>query len=726
MHVRECSISVCDDLSIRGRCFIPYRILLKNHSQVIIGSPCLLTLLDINTQKITTLVCSYWPKSFPVEDNSNSPKDVQIDPIVFVNSETEQDTLAMHTKQCQNISLIKNFKNASNVVLSHLRGRLQPDKLRLVLHGVFVCVNATIHIGNDVFKVVSLQPNSEQSTKMNMYKLQTNTQYQIEEDSVEEKREPIEKVMNNVAEQENDLLFTRISKQMLSLVRSATEILAHRARYYSILVQGPSNVGKTHDVRLCAKLLHIPLIYINCGTVTHPQSLVRKCLRAIVKQNEKLSEKISVILFLDDMDKCAGFNSSHVQQIIDFVCDEPKKLFLIIIGSTKINIDVCTRTKFQRNIFLTPPTREERFEFLTSYIGTISEVDMKSISERTIGYMCGDLNRLVKEILAKRKNEVISTSLIIACIKRLNIRPSLVRKDEVEDNSTSSINVDWWKQIGGLDEIKQKLKQAAEWPMKYPKSFERLGLDPPRGILLYGPPGCAKTTLVRALARSIHSTFLYCNVAQIYSPYLGEAERELRNVFQKARLLNPSIIFLDEIDAIVGRRDFTEGSKSNSGSVESRVLSTLLNEMDGIESTKNLLIIAATNRPDCIDAALLRPGRLDHILYVPPPDRDSKLRILEIFFKDIPVIDKEDIAENIANDENISGDMTGAELESLCREACMCAMREWERKGADYNENVKVELGHFIDARKRIQPIIRRDGNLIEKYRLFEKNFYRK
>ncbi|EFC47198.1 predicted protein, partial [Naegleria gruberi] len=239
-----------------------------------------------------------------------------------------------------------------------------------------------------------------------------------------------------------------------------------------------------------------------------------------------------------------------------------------------------------------------------------------------------------------------------------------------------------WNKIGGLSNLKQKIRQAAEWPMKYPDSFKRLGLQPPRGILLYGIPGTGKTTLVRTLALSTNSTFIYCNVAQVYSPYVGEAERAIRDIMSKARMMNPSVVFFDEIDAIVGKRDFSMGGAD---SVSSRVLSTLLNEMDGIESTKNLLVVAATNRPDMIDSALMRPGRLEHLLHVPPPDKEAKESIFEIHTKNLgetflnssnQLIHRSEFIKNLVECEEISGDMTGAEIEALCREACMAAIRD--------------------------------------------------
>jgi SpoVK/Ycf46/Vps4 family AAA+-type ATPase len=217
---------------------------------------------------------------------------------------------------------------------------------------------------------------------------------------------------------------------------------------------------------------------------------------------------------------------------------------------------------------------------------------------------------------------------------------------------------------------------------------------------------------------------LYCNVAQIYSPYVGESEASLRRVFTEARIMSPSIVFLDEIDALVGKRFEHGNPNGNNSGVESRILSTLLNEMDGVEQTNQLLVIAATNRPDMIDSALMRPGRLDHILYVPPPDDISRRSILKIHTKNLPIENCEQLVEKLASEDDITGDMTGAELEALCREAFMVAMRQHFSKGNCDMLGLNVDFDHFIQARQRVSPILKKYPNMITSYLSFEKHFY--
>lgn len=231
-----------------------------------------------------------------------------------------------------------------------------------------------------------------------------------------------------------------------------------------------------------------------------------------------------------------------------------------------------------------------------------------------------------------------------------------------------------WSDIGGLDEVKRRMRQAVEWPLLYADSFTRLGLQAPRGVLLYGPPGCSKTTLVRAAATAARATFFSMSGADVFSPYVGEAERTLRVLFRRAREAAPAVIFLDEVDAMVARRDLdgTGSGGGGAGSEASGVLSTLLNEMDGVESAAGVLVVGATNRPHMLDAALMRPGRFETRLLVPLPDLRARRVILDIHTRRTPLHDEVSLDDVAARTEGF----TGAELESVCRESAMHALRE--------------------------------------------------
>lgn len=277
-----------------------------------------------------------------------------------------------------------------------------------------------------------------------------------------------------------------------------------------------------------------------------------------------------------------------------------------------------------------------------------------------------------------------------------------------------------WDQIGGLDEVKLKLKQSIEWPMLYPEAFVRLGLCRPRGVLLYGPPGCAKTTLVKAAAGSTHCAFLSVGGADLYSPYVGDSEKALAQLFRQARACAPCILFLDEIDSLIGSRS----NNQTPNSVQTRLLSVLLNEMDGIglktlerrgtekilqaegaeeNSTqkqlecqevcnKEVMVVAATNRPDCLDSALLRPGRLDQIIYVPPPDHQARLCILRVCTQSMPVCADVCLEELAAKTELYSG----ADLENLCKEAALLALQEENMEASTIKHTYFLRsLGHM-------------------------------
>lgn len=278
-----------------------------------------------------------------------------------------------------------------------------------------------------------------------------------------------------------------------------------------------------------------------------------------------------------------------------------------------------------------------------------------------------------------------------------------------------------WEQIGGLEDVKLKLKQSIEWPLKYPHEFVRMGLTQPKGLLLYGPPGCAKTTLVRALATSCHCSFVSVSGADLFSPFVGDSEKLLSQVFRQARANTPAIVFLDEIDSILGSR-----SVSKTGcNVQERVLSVLLNELDGVGLktierrgsksdqqgkykelkkneevefeevfNRNVIIVAATNRPDVLDDALLRPGRLDKMIYIPPPDEKGRLSILKICTKNMPV--GPDVSlENLAAETCF---FSGADLGNLCKEAALLALQE------DGLEATTVKQEHFLKSLKAVKP----------------------
>ncbi|MCK4380649.1 MAG: AAA family ATPase, partial [Candidatus Lokiarchaeota archaeon] len=259
-----------------------------------------------------------------------------------------------------------------------------------------------------------------------------------------------------------------------------------------------------------------------------------------------------------------------------------------------------------------------------------------------------------------------------------------------------------WEQVGGLDDLKQKLVEAVDWPLSHPTIFTRMGINPPKGILLYGPPGCGKTLLARAVATESKANFISIKGPELLSKWVGESEKAIREVFRIAKQASPCIIFFDEFDSIAPSR----GRHTSDSGVTEKVLSQFLTELDGLEVMKDILVIAATNRPDILDPALIRPGRIDRILLVPLPDEKGRLEILKIFTKEMP------LASNIKLEDlndTING-FSGADIETWCREAAMIALRENIRAR-------KISLEHFKEARKELNPTLTKE--VLEWYEKF-------
>jgi transitional endoplasmic reticulum ATPase len=264
------------------------------------------------------------------------------------------------------------------------------------------------------------------------------------------------------------------------------------------------------------------------------------------------------------------------------------------------------------------------------------------------------------------------------------IEPSAMREVLVEVPRVT------WENVGGLDDVKNEIIEAVEWPLKYPEKFKKFGIKPPKGVLLYGPPGTGKTLIAKAVAHETQANFISVKGSELLSKWLGESEKAVRKIFRKARQVAPCIVFFDEIDAIAQMRGFDEGSRA----VE-RVVNQILTEMDGLEELEGVIVIGATNRPDILDPALLRPGRFDRLVYVKPPDRRSRYVIFKIHTRGMPLFDDVDL-EELAE---ITEGYVGADIEAVCREAVMLAFRE------DMDVEI-IKMRHFHEALKKIKPSV--------------------
>jgi len=314
----------------------------------------------------------------------------------------------------------------------------------------------------------------------------------------------------------------------------------------------------------------------------------------------------------------------------------------------------------------------KKLEFESSS-GKSREEFVVALAGRTHGYVGADLEAVVRggfTLALKRRRQAADENAntekkeVVLCegdfeAALKDVKPTAMREIFIEPPTVR------WSDIGGQEEVKQRLREAVEWPLTHPEVFARLGGTPRKGLLLYGPPGCSKTLTAKALATEAGLNFMAVKGPELFSMYVGESERAVREIFRKARAASPSIIFFDEIDALSATREGHNGGGVN-------VLTSLLNEMDGIEALKNVVVLAATNRPEIIDPALMRPGRLDTILYVGPPDSAARSQILNIKTSKMAVAEDVDLDEV---GERLDG-FSGAEIVNICDEAIHYAMRE--------------------------------------------------
>lgn len=275
-------------------------------------------------------------------------------------------------------------------------------------------------------------------------------------------------------------------------------------------------------------------------------------------------------------------------------------------------------------------------------------------------------------------------------ITKITPKTKLVIQSRIVQEKTLRTSITY-EDIGGLQEQIQRVREMIELPLRFPELFQRLGIEPPKGVLLYGPPGCGKTLLAKAVATESEANFITIKGPEVYSKWVGESEKAIRETFRKARQAAPAVIFLDEIESIAPRKDMMEDSSG----VTNRVASQLLAEMDGIEELTDIVVIGATNRPDLLDPAILRPGRFDRLVYIPPPDERSRLEILTIYTRDMPLAEDVSLEDMASRSEGFSG----ADLESLCREAALAALRR------DINSE-KVTRIDFEEAFTLVKPSI--------------------
>ncbi|MBI5398875.1 CDC48 family AAA ATPase [Candidatus Woesearchaeota archaeon] len=476
-----------------------------------------------------------------------------------------------------------------------------------------------------------------------------------------------------------------------------------------VLLHGPPGTGKTLLAKAVAAETNSNFISINGPEIM--SKYYGQSEENLRKKFDDAEKNAPSIIFIDEIDAIATKREETkgeverrvVAQLLALMDGLQSRGKVVVIAATNMphSLDPALRRpgRFDREIEIGVPTKEGRLNILkihTRNMPLAKNINLKELARITHGFVGADVSALAKEaamIVLRRvlpelqleKEEAIPKESLeklritqqdfIDALKV--VRPSALREVLVEVPNVH------WEDIGGLETIKQEIKEAVEWPLKMPEAFTRLGVRPPKGILLYGPPGTGKTLLAKAVANESEANFILVKGPELLSMWVGESERGVRKVFERARQTSPTIVFFDEIDAIAPRRGASPDTR-----VTERVVNQLLTEIDGLEELHNIVVIGATNRPDILDTALLRPGRFDRIILVGAPDEKSRLNIFNIHTKSMPLAPDVNIEEFAKKTPGYAG----ADIESVCREAAMLALRK-DAKAAqvtkkDFNEAV--------------------------------------
>ncbi len=483
-----------------------------------------------------------------------------------------------------------------------------------------------------------------------------------------------------------------------------------------ILLHGPPGTGKTLIAKAVANESGANFVLINGPEIMskwYGESEAR--LREIFQNAEKNAPSI---VFIDELDAVApkreevtGEVERRVVATLNTALDGLKSRGrVIVIGATNRPnaLDPAIRRpgRFDREIEVGVPDRDGRKEILqihTRGMPLAKGVELDHYANMTHGFVGADLEALCKEAAMSALRRILpeikldEKAIPTDVLEKLQVNkgdfdnamrmvePSAMREVLIEVPNVH------WDDIGGLEKAKQQLREAVEWPLKFPDAFKRVGIEPPHGVLLYGPPGTGKTMLARAVATESEANFISIKGPELLSKWVGESERGVRETFHKAKMAAPAIVFFDEIDALVPRR----GSGMGDSGVTERVISQLLTELDGLEKLENIVVIGSTNRPDLVDPALIRPGRFDRLVLISAPDKKSRLEILKIHTQKMSLAKDVDLEEIAKETESYSG----SDLASLCREAAMLVLRK-DIKAKE------VKMQNFKDAMETVRPSI--------------------
>jgi len=512
-----------------------------------------------------------------------------------------------------------------------------------------------------------------------------------------------------------------------------------------VLLHGPPGTGKTLIAKAVANEIDASF-----RTISGPEIMSKyygeseEQLREVFEEAE---QDAPAIVFLDELDSIApkrGEATGDVErrvvaQLLSLMDGLEERGEVVVIAATNRldAIDPALRRggRFDREIEIGVPDRDGRLEILqvhTRGMPMTDGVDLEQYADNTHGFVGADIEQLAKESAMNALRRIRPQLDLEADEIPAEVLESLeVNEDDfkdalkgIEPSALREVFVEvpdvTWRDVGGLGDTKERLRETVQWPLEYPQVFETLDMQAAKGVLLYGPPGTGKTLLAKAVANEAESNFISIKGPELLSKWVGESEKGVRDIFSKARENAPTVIFFDEIDSIATER----GRHSGDSGVSERVVSQLLTELDGLEELEDVVVVATTNRPDLIDSALLRPGRLDRQIHVPVPDEDARRAIFEVHTRNKPLADDVDLDWLARKTEGY----VGADIEALCREASMAASREFIESVAPEQidesvGNVRVSKQHFQAALDEIKPSV--DEAVRERYEQLEQQIGR-